>query len=122
MLPETDRIRLRHMLDACVEARGYIDGRTRADLDRDGMLLRALVNCLEIVGEAAARVSEETRQRIPSVPWKAVISMRNRLIHASFDINRDTVWMTVSSELVPLEEAIKEALASDTPSGDQVTP
>lgn len=82
----------------------------------------ALVNCLEIVGEAAARVSEETRQRIPSVPWKAVISMRNRLIHASFDINRDTVWMTVSSELVPLEEAIKEALASDTPSGDQVTP
>ena len=58
MPPEKDRIRLRHMLDATREALGYVRDRSRVDLDRETMLLRALVNCIGIVGEAAAHVSE----------------------------------------------------------------
>ena len=46
MLPEKDRIRLRHMLDATREALGYVQNRSRADLDRESMLFRALVNCI----------------------------------------------------------------------------
>lgn len=65
MLPEPDVIRLRHMLDAVREARGYVRGKSREDLDRNTMLFRALVNCIEIVGEAAANVSGETRTRAP---------------------------------------------------------
>jgi len=58
---EADHVRLRHMADAATEALGFARGRSRGDLDTDRMLLRALVKDVEIIGEAAANVSEETR-------------------------------------------------------------
>ena len=68
MLPEADRIRLRHMLDAAESALRFVQGRQRQDLDADEMLTFALVRALEIVGEAAAQVSEPARQALPRVP------------------------------------------------------
>ena len=110
MLPEADQVRLRHMLDAAREARGYVQGKLREDLDRDTMLFRALVNCIEIVGEAASHVSGETRARAPGIPWGQITGMRNRLIHAYFDINRDVVWATVTHDLALLEPQLVAAL------------
>jgi uncharacterized protein with HEPN domain len=69
MFPEPNRIRLRHMLDATREALGYAKGRSRSDLDRDTMLFRALVKCMEIVGEAASRISKESKEIALSIPW-----------------------------------------------------
>jgi uncharacterized protein with HEPN domain len=115
MLPENDRIRLRHMLEATREARGYVQGRSRADLDRESMLLRALVNCIGIVGEAASHISEETRIRMTGVPWRAIIGMRNRLVHGYFDINKDVVWTTVTHDLANLEPHLSELLRADSP-------
>lgn len=65
------------------------------------MLLMALVRELEIIGEAAANVSEDTRASVPMVPWRAIVGMRNRIVHAYFDIDRDIVWKAASEE-VPL--------------------
>jgi uncharacterized protein with HEPN domain len=113
MLPEPDRIRLQHMLDATREARGYIQDRSRSDLDRETMLLRALVNCLEVIGEAATHVSEQTRSQMTKIPWRAIIGMRNRLIHAYFDINKDIVWKTVTSELAHLEPLLSTVLETN---------
>jgi uncharacterized protein with HEPN domain len=53
------------------------------------MLVFALMRAVEVIGEAASKVSPETRTATPSVPWSAIIAMRNRLIHAYFDINHD---------------------------------
>ena len=61
MLPEEDIVRLRHMLDAAEEALEFARGRSRADLDTDRMFARAVVQDIEIVGEAAGAVSRETR-------------------------------------------------------------
>ncbi len=58
-----DLIRLRHMLAAAREATSFAEGRTRGDLRGDRMLLLSLVKSIEIVGEAAARISERTRER-----------------------------------------------------------
>ncbi|HNR98441.1 MAG TPA: DUF86 domain-containing protein [Planctomycetota bacterium] len=102
------------MLDATREARGYIRGRSREDLDRDTMLFRALVNCIEIVGEAAARVSRETRARAPGIPWEEAIGLRNRLVHAYFDIDRDIVWTTATHELALLEPRLAEVLGGES--------
>lgn len=77
------------------------------------MLLRALVNCIEVIGEAATHVSEQTRSRMTQVPWRAIIGMRNRLIHAYFDINKDIVWVTVTSELACLEPLLVAVLETD---------
>ena len=60
-MQKDDRIRLQHMLDAAKEALTFIQGRIRADLDNDRMLVLSLIRELEIIGEAARQVSRETR-------------------------------------------------------------
>jgi uncharacterized protein with HEPN domain len=49
-----------------------------------------------VIGEAASQVSEEFRAVTPGVPWKAIVGMRNRLIHGYFDIDTEIVWKTVN--------------------------
>jgi uncharacterized protein with HEPN domain len=66
------------MLDHAQEAVALTQGRSRADLDSDRLLELALVRLLEIVGEAASRVSNEDCERHPEIPWPQIISLRNR--------------------------------------------
>lgn len=77
---KADRVRLQHMLDAANEALTFIRGRVRADLDSDRMLVLSLIRELEIIGEAAGKVSAETRSQNTSIPWQDITGMRNRLI------------------------------------------
>jgi len=105
-----DAVRLQHMLDAGREARGFARGRSRSDLDSDRMLVLALVKDLEIVGEAAHQVSEETRAQLPGLPWADIIGMRHRLVHAYFEIDPEILWQTVEQDLPPLVAALEEAL------------
>ena len=79
-----DRIRIQHMVEAALAAQGFMTGRQRADLERDQMLLFAVVRAIEIVGEAASRVSAETRAATPQIPWPSMVGMRNRVMHAQF--------------------------------------
>lgn len=102
-----DEIRLRHMLDAAREAVSFVRGRTRNDLDRDRMLALSLVKAVEIVGEAAAQITEASRKRLPSLPWAKIVGMRNRLVHAYFDINLDILWQTVQEDIPELISEIE---------------
>lgn len=99
---DDDRVRLKHMIEAAEAAVQFTEGRKRADLDTDRMLLFATIRAIEVIGEAASRMSEETRNANPAIPWKAITSMRNRLVHAYFDINTETVWETVTVEIPPV--------------------
>ncbi len=112
MLREEDRIRLQHMLDAGRSAAGFIQGRRQEDLDADEMLTFALVRALEIIGEAAGQVSDTTREALPHISWHQIVGMRNRLIHAYFDVDLDRVWDTATHylpELIGQLEAIFQA-------------
>ena len=86
---EDDGIRFRHMLDAAREAVGFVQGRTRSDLNRDRQLVLALVKGIEIIGETAYQVTPATRQQTCGIPWDDMIGMRHRLVHAYFDIDLD---------------------------------
>lgn len=97
-----DWVRVRHMLEAAGEAISYAGETTREGLGQDRKLALALVKCIEIVGEAASKVSEACRQAYPQVPWATIVAMRNRLIHAYFDIDLDRVWDTITDDLPPL--------------------
>lgn len=107
-----DRVRLHHMIEAAESAVQFVAGRQRPDLEEDRMLLFALVRAIEILGEAASRISEETRATHPDIPWRAIIGMRNRLIHAHFAINTTIVWQTVTQEIPVLLPQLR-ALATD---------
>jgi uncharacterized protein with HEPN domain len=106
-----DRVRLLHMIEAAQAASNFVAGRTRMDLEADQMLLFAVVRAIEVLGEAANKVSTEVRRANPNIPWKAIVGMRNRLIHAYFDVDTDMVWETVQVEipgLLPLLQALKK--------------
>ena len=102
------------MLDAAREATAFLAGREREHLDRDRVLTLALVKEMEIVGEAASRVSDSVRHSLPDIPWAQITGMRNRLIHAYFDVDLDRVWDTVREDLPPLITALEAALAEPT--------
>ena len=110
MQPE-DAVRLQHMLEAAEVAASFMRGRTREDLGSDRMLLFAVVRALEVVGEAASKVSPAARGLLPGVPWRAMVAMRNRLIHGYFDIDAEVVWTTTQVELPPLIDQLFRTLA-----------
>ena len=114
---EDDAIRLRHMRDAAREAVAFAAGRSRGDLDTDRQLVLALVKDVEILGEAAAQITETTRAGTEQIPWGKIIAMRNRLVHAYFSINLDIVWQTVQADLPPLIRTIENILAPKSEDG-----
>lgn len=110
-----DEIRLRHMLDAAREAVSFTLGRTRGDLENDRRLVLALVKDIEIVGEAGTRITETTREQLPTIPWEEIIGMRNRLVHAYFSINLDIVWQTVQEDLPKLIALLEPLVPPEEP-------
>jgi uncharacterized protein with HEPN domain len=84
----------------------FLEGHQREDLDGDRNFRLLLERYIEIIGEAAARVSDETTSRIPEVPWQDIIGMRNILIHGSFDIDRDILWKTCHDNLPVLVQTL----------------
>ena len=100
------------MRDATVSALRFVEGRTRQDLDRDEMLLFALARAIEVLGEAASKVSPEGRAELPDIRWTAVVGMRNRLVHAYFDVDRDILWATVCNDLGGLKQRLSRAIDS----------
>ena len=114
MLPEPDRIRLQHMLDAAAKAVRLSAGHDRAELeDEDSPLADALVHLISVIGEAAGRVSSGTQSALGGIRWPEMVSMRNRLVHAYFDINLDILWATVQDYLPPLIQYLKSILEAD---------
>ena len=112
MLPE-DKVRVQHMLDASRDALSFAAGKERSNLDDERQLVLALIKSVEIVGEAASKVSPELRASAPDIPWTDIVGMRNRLIHAYFDIDLDILWQTVTAELPPLKTKLEALLAGD---------
>ncbi len=97
---------LRDMLDHAREAAEMASGRKRADLDRDRQFNLALVRLLEIIGEAANRVPEDLRERFPGIPWRQIVSLRNRLIHGYDEVDCDILWKIVTDDLPDLVKAL----------------
>jgi len=105
-----DKARLKHMLDAALDAIEFLGETTFEELQSDKKLGNAIVRSLEIIGEAAANVSETTQSKYPEIEWAVIIGMRNRLIHAYFDINYHIVWQTVKENVPPLIDQLQSIL------------
>lgn len=97
-----DILSLRHMLEYAREANEMAQGKKRKDLDRDRKLNLALVRLLEVIGEAASRVSPGKRARHPGIPWPEIVSLRNRLIHGYDAVDFDILWEIITHDLPPL--------------------
>lgn len=108
-----DLTRLKHMLQAAAEALEFIQGYSRESLERDRKLILSLVKEIEILGESAVQPSPQCR-RHPQIPWKDIIGMRNRLIHAYHDADLNILWNTVTLALEPLIIELENIITLET--------
>ena len=113
MRKANNAVRLRHMLDAARKARALTQQQQREELDKDEVLALALIRLLEVLGEAAASVSEGYREEHPEIPWRPIVSARNRLIHGYHDVDLDIVWSIVTVELPPLIAELEKLVPPD---------
>ncbi|MBC7813252.1 MAG: DUF86 domain-containing protein [Burkholderiales bacterium] len=111
---ERDETLLRDMLDAARRATRFIEGQSRAALEDNDMLLGyAVVRAVEIVGEAASKVSPETRAALSQIRWKEIIGMRNRIVHDYLNVDYNIVWGVVSKDLPPLIDKLEKFISPE---------
>jgi len=108
-----DRSLLEDMASYASDAVEMLGDRDADALIADRRTQYAVVRAVEVVGEAAARVSQETRSALPQLPWREAIGMRNVLIHAYKDLDLATVVKAVREHLPPLIRLLSEVLGHD---------
>ncbi|MFO3796332.1 MAG: DUF86 domain-containing protein [Anaerolineales bacterium] len=108
MSKRTDREFLSDVLEAIRRIQAYTTGMTFEAFLGDTKTQDAVVRNLEIIGEATKRLSDEVRERYPTVPWKSMAGIRDRLIHHYFGISLDVVWEIVSIELGEVAAQVEE--------------
>jgi len=102
---------LHHIQDAINRIERFMRGVRKEDFfSDDSMVSAAVVREFEIIGEAIAQMPDEFREKHTMIPWRAIIDMRNRLIHNYFSIDYGIVWKTASEDLPELKKQIEELI------------
>jgi uncharacterized protein with HEPN domain len=109
---------LADILEATDHIAEFIDGVNFQDFQQSELLRSAIVQKLVIIGEAAARVSNDLWTLHPEVPWPQVIAFRNILIHAYFGIDWEVVWRAATKRCPVLREQIADILAEEAAGPD----
>lgn len=91
MSQRDDRVYVEHMIDTANKAIEFVAGLSREDFDNNEQLRLAVTHLLQIVGEAARRVSLDFRNAHPDIPWKAIVGMRSKVVHDYLNIDDDIV-------------------------------
>lgn len=113
MMQPKDHTRLKHMMEYAEEAKTLASETTREALATDRKLELALTRLVEIIGEAAAKVSTQTREQYPDIPWTEMIGLRNRLIHGYDAVDLDILWDIIQEDLPSLIQRLKGLLENE---------
>ena len=109
-MSKTDLVYLKHILDAIAQIDVYLDKVSTEKFFGTNLIQDGVIRQLVIIDGACNQISETTKQSYPHVPWKQIIGLRNRLIHAYFSINLQTVWEITEINLPPLKREITQII------------
>lgn len=103
-----DRLYLQHILDAIRRIESYLEGVDRARFDSTPLIQDGVIRQLEIIGEAAKRLSSEVRLAVPQVPWRKIAGMCDKLTHDYMGVDLEAVWLTAQRDLEALGQAVEK--------------
>ena len=101
------------MMDAAEAISSFVAGHTFHDFQSDRMLRNAVDRNMEIIGEAANRVSDHFQKSHPEIPWRSIIGQRNILIHEYGEVKNERIWI-VATERIPEIVALLKSMLSQT--------
>jgi uncharacterized protein with HEPN domain len=99
------------------DARSFLSGLTEEAFMTSRLHQNAVIRSLEVIGEAAGKISSETRSLHPEIPWREIIGMRHRLIHGYAEVRLDLVWTVAHERLAPLISALEPLIPKEGDSG-----
>ena len=105
-----DKERIQHILDAIIEIETYIHETTKEQFLINSMMRFASIKQIEIIGEAANQVTEETKQKFTEIEWKQIIGLRHILVHEYFGVDNSLIWQIVITDIPKLKERSTEVL------------
>lgn len=110
-MPKDDELYLSHMLETARKATSKTRGISRDAYNEDETLRLALAHLVQILGEAARRVTSETRAAQPNIAWREIIGMRHKIVHDYMNLDEDVLWEVVTQDLPPLIEALEQIVS-----------
>lgn len=106
-----DRDRLEHIIEAIDRILNFADGKTEGELVVDNLKYFGIVKSIEIIGEAAYKLTHAFCRKHPETPWEFIAKMRHVLVHDYYQINSKEVWKVIQEDLHPLREQISRYIS-----------
>jgi uncharacterized protein with HEPN domain len=110
-----ERAYLHDILTSARMIQQITSGKTFQQFQNDLLLHETVLRRLGIIGEAANKLSPESRQIAPEIPWDQIVSMRNVLVHVYFGVKLEIVWNTVCDDIPPLLIAAERIMSNRYP-------
>ena len=113
-MSKDDIVYVGHMLDTARKSASRVKRENRAAYDADENLRLALAHLIQVLGEAARRVSPEFRQMHPEVPWNEIIGMRHKIVHDYLRVDEDIIWQVATVDLPRLVQTLDRLVPPET--------
>jgi uncharacterized protein with HEPN domain len=101
---------IQDILDSIDEIENFIEGMKFEEFVKDKKTINAVTRSVEVIGEAAKKIPKSIRNKYPTIPWKKISGMRDKLIHEYFGIDLEILWKVARDNIPPLRLTIKNIL------------
>jgi uncharacterized protein with HEPN domain len=105
--PRDDSVYLDHVRDAISRIESYIEGVSELEFLEAPLIQDAVIRQIQIIGEAAKRLSHDLRNRTPNIPWADITGMREKLVHDYMGVDLEIVWETATQDLPTLKSELE---------------